>query len=124
MASDRYSRQRILPQIGAEGQERLGVARVLLVGCGALGSVVAETLVRGGVGFLRLVDRDLVELSNLQRQFLFEERDAIERIPKSVAAAERLGRVNSTVVIEPVVAAVVAKLDVPFPAAPPAPLLL
>jgi adenylyltransferase/sulfurtransferase len=104
MASDRYSRQRILPQIGAEGQERLGVARVLLVGCGALGSVVAETLVRGGVGFLRLVDRDLVELSNLQRQFLFEERDAIERIPKSVAAAERLGRVNSTVVIEPVVA--------------------
>ncbi|MGD1278797.1 MAG: ThiF family adenylyltransferase [Tepidisphaeraceae bacterium] len=102
--TDRYQRQRLLRQIDREGQDRLGRARVLVVGCGALGGTVAELLVRGGVGFLRLVDRDLVELSNLQRQVLFDEGDAREELPKAVAAARRLGAINSTVRIEPVVA--------------------
>lgn len=100
----RYDRQQILPQIGPEGQGRLGRARVLLVGCGALGSIVAEMLVRGGVGLLRIVDRDLVELTNLQRQVLFDESDAARELPKAVAAAERLRKINSQVRIEPVVA--------------------
>ncbi len=78
--------------------------RVLLVGCGALGSVVAEMLVRGGVGWVRIVDRDLVELSNLQRQILFDESDAAGELPKAVAAAERLRKINSQVRIEPIVA--------------------
>jgi len=102
--TDRYQRQRLLGQIGREGQERLGRARVLLVGCGALGGALAELLVRGGVGFMRLVDRDLVELSNLQRQVLFDERDAREELPKAVAAARRLGAINSAIRIEPIVA--------------------
>jgi adenylyltransferase/sulfurtransferase len=101
---DRYNRQRILPQIGQSGQQRLSEARVLLIGCGALGSTLAELLVRAGVGFMRLVDRDLVELSNLQRQVLFDEQDAQRQMPKSVAAAQRLARINSTVKIEPIVA--------------------
>ncbi|MGD0462711.1 MAG: ThiF family adenylyltransferase [Tepidisphaeraceae bacterium] len=100
----RYDRQQILPQIGPEGQERLGRARVLLVGCGALGSIVAEMLVRAGVGLVRIVDRDLVELSNLQRQVLFDESDASRELPKAVAAADRLREINSHVRIEPIVA--------------------
>ncbi|HEX4054846.1 MAG TPA: ThiF family adenylyltransferase [Tepidisphaeraceae bacterium] len=99
----RYDRQQILPQIGPDGQERLGRARVLLVGCGALGSVVAEMLVRSGVGWVRIVDRDLVELSNLQRQVLFDESDAAQELPKAIAAAERLRKINSQVRIEPIV---------------------
>jgi adenylyltransferase/sulfurtransferase len=101
---DRYNRQRILPQIGSDGQRRLGEARVLLIGCGALGSTLAELLVRAGLGFLRLVDRDLVELSNLQRQVLFDEQDAAQEMPKAIAAAGRLAKINSTVIVEPVVA--------------------
>jgi molybdopterin-synthase adenylyltransferase len=101
---DRYARQRILPQIGPGGQDRLAAARVLLVGCGALGSGISELLVRAGVGFVRLVDRDLVELSNLQRQTLFDEQDAVGEVPKAVAAARRLGAVNSSVKVEPIVA--------------------
>jgi len=101
---DRYNRQRILPEIGHDGQRRLAEARVLLIGCGALGSTLAELLVRAGLGRLRLVDRDLVELSNLQRQALFDEQDAAQELPKSVAAGQRLARINSTVTIEPVVA--------------------
>ena len=100
----RYHRQMLLKQIGAEGQRRLGAARVLLVGCGALGSVLAEQLVRAGVGHLRIVDRDVVELTNLQRQVLFDEADAREGKPKAVAAAERLGRINSQVRVEGVIA--------------------
>jgi molybdopterin-synthase adenylyltransferase len=100
----RYDRQQILPQIGPAGQERLGRARVLLVGCGALGSVLAEMLVRGGVGSLRIVDRDLVEMTNLQRQVLFDESDAARELPKAVAAADRLVKINSQVQIEPIVA--------------------
>lgn len=104
MNANRYHRQVLLPQIGAGGQERLSRARVLLVGCGALGSVIAEQLVRAGIGFLRLVDRDVVELSNLQRQVLFDEEDARQGLPKAVAAANRLGRINSAVSVDAIVA--------------------
>src|SRR5688500_12766933 len=93
----------LLPQIGARGQDRLRVSRVLLVGCGALGSVVAEQLARAGVGTIRIADRDVVELTNLQRQVLFDEADAREGLPKAVAAARRLRRINSDVSVEPVV---------------------
>ena len=104
MNVDRYHRQTLLPQIGAAGQARLGAAHVLLVGCGALGSVLADQLVRAGVGSLRIVDRDVVELTNLQRQVLFDESDAREGTPKAVAAAARLRRINSEVRVEPIVA--------------------
>jgi adenylyltransferase/sulfurtransferase len=102
--NDRYHRQAILPQVGAEGQRRLRAARVLVVGCGAIGSVAAEQLARAGVGIVRIVDRDVVELTNLQRQVLFDEADAREALPKAVAAARRLARINSDVSIEPHVA--------------------
>jgi adenylyltransferase/sulfurtransferase len=101
MDSNRYHRQTLLPQIGPEGQAALGRARVLLVGCGALGTHLAEQLVRAGIGFLRLVDRDIVEWSNLQRQVLFEEEDARRAWPKAAAAAERLSQINSSVIVEP-----------------------
>ena len=100
----RYDRQQVLPQIGPLGQQRLERSRALLVGCGALGSVLAELLTRAGLGFLRIVDRDLVELSNLQRQVLFDERDAAEELPKSIAAARRLAEINRQVRIDPIVA--------------------
>jgi molybdopterin-synthase adenylyltransferase len=100
----RYDRQQILPQIGPEGQSRLAQSRVLIVGCGALGSAVSELLARAGVGLLRIVDRDLVELSNLQRQVLFDEQDAAEETPKAIAAAKRLSEINTEIRIEPVVA--------------------
>ena len=98
---DRYHRQAILPQIGGEGQVRLSRSRVLLVGCGALGGVIAEQLVRAGVGTLRIADRDLVELTNLQRQILFDESDVRDQTPKAMAAAEKLRRINSSVVVDP-----------------------
>ena len=101
---NRYSRQGLLRQIGTNGQDCLGQSRVLLVGCGALGTVLADQLVRAGLGFLRLVDRDIVELSNLQRQTLFDEDDARNQTPKAIAAAERLRAINSEVCIDPVVA--------------------
>jgi adenylyltransferase/sulfurtransferase len=101
MGSDRYHRQTLLPQVGREGQERLAGARVLLVGCGALGSVIAEQLARAGVGYIRIADRDWVEVTNLQRQVLFDERDAAEQTPKAVAAARRLAQINSSVKVEP-----------------------
>jgi adenylyltransferase/sulfurtransferase len=97
---DRYHRQVLLPQIGPAGQARLAAARVLVAGCGALGSVVAEQLARAGVGSLVLVDRDVVEWTNLQRQTLFDESDAREAAPKAVAAKRRLERVNSTIEID------------------------
>src|SRR3712207_7741106 len=100
---DRYSRQTVFPGIGREGQERLLASRVTLVGCGALGTVLANVLARAGVGALRIVDRDYVELSNLQRQVLFDEDDAREGAPKAVAAAQKLARINSEIAIEAVV---------------------
>jgi len=101
---DRYVRQMRYPPFGEEGQRRLGESRALVVGCGALGTVLANTLVRSGVGAVRIVDRDFVEISNLQRQVLFNEDDVAAQLPKAVAAAEKLRRINSEVEIEPVVA--------------------
>src|SRR5687768_790808 len=97
----RYHRQTLLPQIGEAGQARLARARVLLIGCGALGTVIAEQMARAGIGFLRVCDRDVVETTNLQRQVSFDESDAAAGRPKAVAAVERLRRVNSSIVIEP-----------------------
>ena len=100
----RYNRQEILPQIGPDGQARLRRPASWSSAAARCGSAVAEMLVRSGIGFLRLVDRDLVELSNLQRQVLFDERDAAENLPKSVAAARRLREINSEVEIDAIVA--------------------
>jgi molybdopterin/thiamine biosynthesis adenylyltransferase len=100
----RYSRQIRFAPLGEEGQAKLRAARVAIVGCGALGTVQAEAMARAGVGHLRLIDRDFVEWSNLQRQFLYDEADAAEALPKAVAAARRLAKVNSEVAVEPLVA--------------------
>ncbi|NLE76723.1 MAG: thiazole biosynthesis adenylyltransferase ThiF [Chloroflexi bacterium] len=100
---DRYSRQMLFPGIGEAGQQALAAATVVLVGCGALGAAIADTLVRAGFGRLRIVDRDVVELSNLQRQMLFDEDDVAQRRPKALAAARRLREINSAVAVEPVV---------------------
>src|ERR1700736_4319615 len=100
---DRYSRQMRFHGIGEEGQRRLQQAKVTLCGCGALGTVLANALVRAGVGHLRLVDRDFIEMSNLQRQVLFDEHDVAENLPKAEAAARKLSIINSTVHVEPVV---------------------
>jgi molybdopterin-synthase adenylyltransferase len=102
-ATERYSRQIRFPGIGEAGQRRLLAARVTLCGCGALGTVLANLLVRAGVGHLRLVDRDFIETSNLQRQVLFDEKDVVDNIPKAVAAARKLQAINSTVNVEPIV---------------------
>ncbi len=101
---DRYIRQSRYPPLGEEGQRRLSQSGVLICGCGALGSVLADTLARAGVGRVRIVDRDFVEISNLQRQVLFDEEDVASRIPKAIAAAEKLRKVNSRIEIEPIVA--------------------
>ena len=100
----RYSRQELFAPIGREGQERLRGSRVLVIGCGALGSALAETMVRAGVGRLTVVDRDLVESSNLQRQSLFAEDDAARARPKAVAAEARLRSINSGVEVQGIVA--------------------
>src|SRR5580658_6176401 len=99
----RYSRQSRFAGLGEEGQRRICAGRVAVVGLGALGSVQADLLARAGVGTLRLIDRDFVELSNLQRQTLYDESDAAESLPKAVAAARRVARVNSGIHLEPVV---------------------
>jgi molybdopterin/thiamine biosynthesis adenylyltransferase len=101
---ERYSRQVLFRGIGTEGQRRLGDARVTIVGCGATGSAVASLLARAGVGTLRLIDRDYVEPSNLQRQSLFDESDAAESTPKAIAAARKIAAFNSEIVVEPQVA--------------------
>lgn len=100
----RYARQIRFAPLGEHGQRRLMESRALVCGCGALGSFAANLLVRAGVGTVRIVDRDFVETSNLQRQVLFDEQDAAAGLPKAVAAAEKLARINSQVRIEPVVA--------------------
>jgi len=97
---ERYSRQILFAGIGAAGQERLGRSRVLLVGCGALGSVMAEIIVRAGVGRMTIVDRDYVDESNLQRQSLFTEADVRATLPKAVAAIRHLGEINSNVELD------------------------
>ncbi len=100
----RYDRQARFAPLGEEGQRQLMSARALVCGCGALGSVIAETLVRAGVGLVRIVDRDFVELSNLQRQVLYDEQDVADNLPKALAAANKLLKINSEIEIEPVVA--------------------
>ncbi len=98
---ERYSRQVLFPPIGAEGQRRLAAARIAIVGCGATGSALSSLLARAGIGYLRLIDRDYVEPSNLQRQVLFDEADAAESLPKAIAAARKIGAFNSEIVVEP-----------------------
>ncbi len=100
----KYSRQTLFAPIGPEGQERLGSASAVLVGCGAMGAAAANLLVRAGIGRLRVVDRDFVETSNLQRQVLFDESDAQEALPKAVAAERKLRAINSDVEVQGVVA--------------------
>ena len=102
--TDRYSRQILFSGIGREGQSRLARSRILIVGCGALGTAQAESLARAGVGTLRIVDRDFIEFSNLQRQTMFTESDAAERLPKVVAAANHLCEINSDIALEPEIA--------------------
>ena len=102
--NERYSRQVLFGEIGREGQEKLLASRVLVVGCGALGASQAEMLSRAGIGRLRIVDRDFVEFTNLQRQSLFSESDAAERLPKAVAAARRIAEINSEINVEAIVA--------------------
>ena len=106
---DRYARQVQFAPIGPEGQRQLTGAEVALLGCGALGTVAAEILARAGVGHLRLIDRDIVEWTNLQRQSLFDERDAHEGRAKAAAAADRLGAINREVELQPLVADVTAE---------------
>jgi molybdopterin/thiamine biosynthesis adenylyltransferase len=107
MPTTRYNRQTRFVPIGEAGQNRLAASRVAIVGCGALGTVAAEQLARAGVGFLRIIDRDFVDETNLQRQTLFSEDDARQALPKAVAAKAALGRINSSVAVQ----AIVADLD-------------
>lgn len=100
---DRYSRQTRFPQLGVDGQRKLMQSRVTLCGCGALGTVLANHLVRAGVGHIRIIDRDFIETHNLQRQILFDEDDVAENLPKAEAAARKLRKINSSVQIETVV---------------------
>src|SRR5437868_4663168 len=100
---ERYSRQMRFYGVAEAGQRKLMDARVTLCGCGALGTVLANSLVRAGVGHLRLVDRDFIETHNLQRQVLFDEHDEAENLPKAEAAARKLRAINSAVTVEPVV---------------------
>jgi molybdopterin-synthase adenylyltransferase len=98
---DRYSRQTLFRGIGPAGQQKLAEAKIAIVGCGATGSAAAALLARAGVGILRIIDRDYVEPSNLQRQSLFDESDAAESLPKAVAAARKIAAFNSHIVVEP-----------------------
>jgi len=101
---DRYSRQTLFSGIGEEGQRRLGNSCVVIIGCGALGTIIATSLVRAGVGKIRIIDRDFIEYHNLQRQVLFDEDDIRNELPKAMAAERHLKRVNSSVEIEGIVA--------------------
>jgi len=101
---EKYSRQILFAGIGEEGQQRLLASSVVIVGCGAIGAAAAGLLVRAGVGRVRILDRDFVELSNLQRQTLFDEEDARSALPKAIAAGHKLRAINSSVSVEGVVA--------------------
>ncbi len=101
---DRYSRQTLFPGIGKEGQKRLGNSYVVIIGCGALGTIIATSLVRAGVGKIRIIDRDFIEYHNLQRQVLFDEEDIKAELPKAIAAERHLKKVNSSIEIKGVIA--------------------
>ena len=101
---DRYSRQILFPEIGKEGQRKLSNSAVVIIGCGALGSIMATSLVRAGVGKVRIIDRDFIEYHNLQRQLLFNEEDIRNELPKAIAAERHLKKVNSSIDIEGIVA--------------------
>ena len=103
----RYEKQILYSEIGIEGQEKLLSKRIIIIGCGGLGSIIANNLTRAGVGFIRIIDPDYVETSNLQRQVLFDEEDVEYNLPKAIAAENKLKKINSSITIE----AVVAKLD-------------
>jgi adenylyltransferase/sulfurtransferase len=105
---ERYSRQIILREIGVKGQTKLFKSRVIVIGCGATGTAVAELLARAGVGFIRVVDRDVVELSNLHRTHLFRELDVLENLPKAYSCAKRLREINSSISVEYIVDSVSA----------------
>ncbi len=107
--TNRYFKQMLLAEIGEGGQKKLNGASAVVAGCGALGSVIANSLVRSGVGRVTIVDRDFIELDNLARQILFDEEDIRRGLPKAIAAAEKLRRINSEVTIEPIVADLTAE---------------
>lgn len=105
----RYSRQTRLPQIGEEGQRKISQSSVVLLGCGALGSVIASLCARTGLGRIHLIDRDLVEIHNLQRQILYDEEDVSENLPKAVAAQKKLSKINSSIEIQATLADVTSQ---------------
>ncbi len=111
---ERYSRQMLFPPVGQAGQNKIGTKHVLIIGAGALGSALSEMLVRSGIKSLTIVDRDYVEYSNLQRQQLYTEQDALEHLPKAEAAKRRLERVNSGVLIEAIVTDATAEVMEPL----------
>jgi adenylyltransferase/sulfurtransferase len=100
----RYSRQTVFARLGIRGQQKLSAAHAVIIGIGALGTAIANNLCRAGVGRLRLIDRDYVELSNLHRQTLFDEADAAKETPKAIAAGDHLAKINSEIALEPVIA--------------------
>lgn len=100
MSLERYSRQILFSGIRQTGQERLAQSHAVIIGCGALGAMQAEMLARAGVKRLRIVDRDFIEESNLQRQIMFEERDVADRLPKAIAAKNRIARINSDIDVD------------------------
>jgi adenylyltransferase/sulfurtransferase len=102
--TDRYSRQTLFPGIGEEGQRKLGNSCAVVIGCGALGTIIATSLVRAGIGKVKIIDRDFIEYHNLQRQLLFDEEDVKNQLPKAIAAERHLKKVNSSIEIEGVVA--------------------
>ncbi len=100
---ERYSRQTVIPEIGIEGQKRLSRSCAVVIGCGALGTVIASALVRAGVGKIKIIDRDFIEYHNLQRQILFSEEDIRQNLPKAIAAERYLKKVNSEIIVQGIV---------------------
>jgi len=101
---DRYSRQILFSRIGEKGQKKLGNSSITIIGCGALGTIIAAILVRAGIGHIKIIDRDFIEYHNLQRQVLFDEDDIKNQLPKAIAAERHLKKVNSSIDIEGIVA--------------------
>lgn len=101
--TDRYSRQTPFAEIGDEGQKKLSDSNVVIIGCGAMGTVIVTSLVRAGVGRVKIIDRDFIEYHNLQRQVIFDEEDIKAQLPKAIATERHLKKVNSSVEIEGIV---------------------